>query len=156
MNKITVLITCVSLGSLSLTGCQPGQNTPGATMVGAAAGGLVASRLFHGEGSAAGIIAGALIGGVIGNQYGKYMDRQDRANMRRAIAETPVGSQASWTNNNTNAGPINYSVTPVRNYHAHNNYCREYQTRVTIGGEVKTAYGKACRKPDGQWKLMNS
>lgn len=155
MRKMIALFATILLGSLVLTGCQPGQNTPGATMVGAAAGGLVASQFFHGEGAAAGIIAGAMIGGVIGNQYGKYMDRQDQANMERAITTTPVGRQASWTNDNTRAGSVSYNVRPVRNFHAGNRYCREYQTRITVGGKVKTAYGKACRKPDGQWKIVS-
>jgi surface antigen len=31
--------------------------------------------------------------------------------------------------------------------------CLEYQTEVTVGGQVRKAYGNACRQPDGQWKL---
>ena len=155
MNKMVPLFLAVSLGSGVLTGCQPGQNTAGATMVGAAAGGLVSSRFFHGEGAAAGVIAGAMIGSVIGNQYGRYMDRQDRLNMQRAITTTPVGKQASWTNSNTSAGSVSYNVRPVRDYHSSHGYCREYLTNITIGGEKKKAYGTACRQPDGLWKVVN-
>ena len=28
---------------------------------------------------------------------------------------------------------------------------REYQTRITVGGETRPAYGTACLMPDGQW-----
>jgi hypothetical protein len=28
---------------------------------------------------------------------------------------------------------------------------REYQTRITVGGESRPAYGTACLMPDGQW-----
>ena len=31
---------------------------------------------------------------------------------------------------------------------------REYTTKLTIDGEEVDAYGTACKKPDGSWKLM--
>lgn len=34
--------------------------------------------------------------------------------------------------------------------------CREYMQKVNIGGREETAYGKACRQPDGQWKIIQS
>lgn len=141
----------LSVAVLGLTGCEPGHNVPGATLVGATAGGLIASQVFHGQGAFAGVIAGALIGGVVGNYVGRYMDRQDRANMQSAIINTPVNSEAEWTNQKTN---VTYVVRPVRNYRSNGRYCREYQTRVKIGGEWRKAYGKACRQPDGQWRII--
>ena len=30
--------------------------------------------------------------------------------------------------------------------------CREFQRTVTIGGKTETAYGTACRQPNGSWK----
>ena len=33
--------------------------------------------------------------------------------------------------------------------------CREYQTTITIGGKPQKAYGRACRQPDGTWKIQN-
>jgi surface antigen len=30
--------------------------------------------------------------------------------------------------------------------------CREYQSQVVIGGRRQTAYGTACRQPDGTWR----
>ncbi len=32
--------------------------------------------------------------------------------------------------------------------------CREYQRTVTIDGKTETAYGTACRQPDGTWKTQ--
>lgn len=32
-------------------------------------------------------------------------------------------------------------------------YCREYQQKVTIGGQVHQTYGTACQQPDGSWQL---
>lgn len=31
-------------------------------------------------------------------------------------------------------------------------YCREYTENITINGAPHTAYGTACRQPDGAWK----
>lgn len=36
---------------------------------------------------------------------------------------------------------------------ASDDYCREYQRRVTIGGKVQDSYGTACLQPDGSWKI---
>ncbi|HCM83469.1 MAG TPA: hypothetical protein PKW15_05555 [Alphaproteobacteria bacterium] len=36
-----------------------------------------------------------------------------------------------------------------------NRYCREYQTRTTIGGQRERSYGTACLQPDGSWEIMN-
>ena len=34
-------------------------------------------------------------------------------------------------------------------------YCREIIMDVVIGGVEQTAYGTACRQPDGSWKITN-
>lgn len=148
MKKIITNIAAIAMITVTLSGCAPGQNTGGATAVGAATGGLLASTMFHGRGSVAGIMAGALIGGSLGYMVGRNMDQQDRMNMQNAIAEN---NDASWTNEETS---ISYEVHPVRSYEEEGRYCREYQTRVKIDGEWKKAYGKACRMPDGAWKIV--
>lgn len=141
-----VVVSCAAFG---LAGCEPGHNVPGATLVGATAGGLVGNAI--GGGSVAGIIGGALVGGVVGNFVGRAMDRQDRINMQNAIVTTPVDQESSWTNERTHT---TYVVRPVRDYHSEGRYCREYQTRIRIDGEWKNAYGKACRTSGGQWHIV--
>ena len=143
-------VTTVCAVSL-LAGCTPGNNTTGATVTGAAAGGLLGAALFSGAGGWMGVAAGALIGGVIGNQIGQHMDRQDEQNMQRAITTVPVGEQASWTNDKD----ITYVVRPVKQYHSKGRYCREYKTSIKIDGQWKRAFGKACRMPDGAWKVVS-
>jgi surface antigen len=32
-------------------------------------------------------------------------------------------------------------------------YCREYQQTIVVGGQSQSAYGTACRQPDGSWKI---
>lgn len=145
-------VATVGAISLALVACEPGNNTPGATVAGAAAGGLLGAAAFGGSAQWVGIVGGALLGSVVGNQIGKYMDRQDQANMQNAIVTTPVGSQAQWTNNKTNT---TYVVRPVKNYTSSGRYCREYQTMVTINGKQQKGYGKACRQPDGSWRIVS-
>ncbi len=154
-----LVVGLIAVAGLDLAGCTPGNNTMGATGVGAVAGGLIGNQIFHGKNAFAGVIAGALIGGVIGNQIGQYMDRQDKINMQSAIINTPVGQQASWTSNQAgpnNSAPVTYTVKPVKAYqNTSNQYCREYQTTIVVEGKTQQAYGKACRTPDGQWKIQN-
>ncbi len=33
-------------------------------------------------------------------------------------------------------------------------YCREYQSRVRVGGEWRQAYGTACLGEDGDWRVV--
>lgn len=147
---VAVASVC-SLSLLSLNGCTPGNNTQGATLAGAAAGGIIGGSLFHGSGSWMGAATGAIIGSVVGNQVGRYMDRQDEMNMQRAITTVPVGQQATWTNDKQ----VTYTVQPVKQYQQQGQYCREYRTSVKIDGQWKRAYGKACRQPDGSWKIVS-
>ena len=157
MNTRLSFAVAVCVSGALLTPCTPGNNTGGATAMGAVTGGVIASQFFHGNGAAAGVIAGTLLGGMIGNNVGQYMDRQDRINMNNAITQTPVGQQASWTNSKN----VTYQVRPVKNYYTHSTstrkraYCREYQTTVTVNGKEQKAYGKACRQPDGAWKIQS-
>lgn len=152
MKKIITTAVLVSIVTLTLSGCAPGENTPGATAVGAATGGLIASTIFHGDNTFAGVIAGSLIGGSVGYMVGRSMDKQDQINMQNAIVDTPIGEEASWTNPRTE---VTYEVRPTRHYRRGGRYCRDYETRIRINGRWRTAYGKACRMPEGGWRIVS-
>ena len=49
------------------------------------------------------------------------------------------------------------SATPVSPpYQAANGLtCREYQSRVVVGGQAQNSYGTACLQPDGSWRIAN-
>lgn len=156
--KKWLLAGVLTVMTIDMTGCTPGNNVPGSTAAGALAGGLVGNQLFHGKNAFAGVLAGALIGGVIGDQIGQHMDKQDQINMKSAVINTPMNQEATWKSDKAGPGgrPVTYTVRPVRNFStAASSYCREYQTTVTVGGEAKHAYGKACRNPDGSWKILS-
>lgn len=36
-----------------------------------------------------------------------------------------------------------------------NRHCREYQSKINIGGDTERSYGRACLQPDGSWEIMN-
>lgn len=143
---------------LLLAACEPenwgGGETVG-TLGGAAAGGLIGSQIGHGSGNAAATLTGVLLGGFIGNQLGGMVDDADRKRAAQAEQKAytaPIGQQITWNNpQNGNSG----TITPVRDgTDANGNYCREFQQTIIVGGQQQQAYGKACRQPDGSWKIV--
>ena len=149
MNKI-VVISVVSASLFAVTACQTQQRT--GILFGSAAGALVGGALGSGSGRGLAIVGGAIVGGLLGGAIGKSMDNQDKILMNQSLSQTPVGQESRWRNPNNG---YQYEVRPVRNYHKHNRYCREYQTKVTVNGKQQSAYGRACRQPDGSWKIVS-
>ena len=151
MKKMIAIGVAFGLACTLVTGCTPGNNTGGATVAGATAGGLISAGLFGDKPGA--IVAGALVGGIVGNQIGQKMDEQDKVNMSSAITTTPINSQATWTNTETKT---TYTVTPTKQYQSpQGQYCREYSTYITVGGQEQKAHGTACRQLDGSWKVIS-
>jgi surface antigen len=67
--------------------------------------------------------------------------------------DAPIGQTITW--NNPDSGNHG-TVTPTRDGTAANGqYCREYQQTVVIDGKSQSAYGTACRQPDGSWKIVS-
>lgn len=150
MKSWNICLAVIGL-SVGLAGCGENPNTTGGTVLGAVAGGLIGSQFGGGSGKIAATIAGAAVGGYVGNRVGSYMDRQDRINYSRAVVNTPVGSEASWTNQQTHA---TYTVRPVKQYHSGSRVCRRYSTTVVMNGRPKQAYGTACKDHNGNWKIQ--
>lgn len=132
----------------TVSGCTPGNNVGGATASGAALGGILGAAAF-GSNSWAGILGGALVGGIVGNQIGQSMDRNDA--MRAHDIYISHSGRGHWTNPQTG---YHYNIKPVKRYHHHGRYCREYLTTVNMAGKMRRVYGRACRMPDGSWRVM--
>ena len=152
-------IAVVFAAALSLAACvsdQGDKQTLG-TLIGAGLGGLAGSQVGSGTGQLVAIGAGVLLGGLLGNEVGKSLDKADQVyaerNAQQTLETAPTGTTATWVNPDSgNSG----SITPTATYQsAGGEYCREYQQTVTVGGEQQSAYGTACRQPDGSWKLVN-
>ncbi|MBT5767253.1 RT0821/Lpp0805 family surface protein [Emcibacteraceae bacterium] len=149
MSKLTLIL----LMSLSIISCTKEET---GTLLGAIGGAVIGGEVTGDNGI--GVMMGALAGGYAGRSIGSKLDEADQQKMyntTQGALETGVSGEAStWYNpDNGNRG----TVTPQPAYQStEGQYCREYQQSVTIGGEPETAYGTACRMPDGTWKIINS
>ena len=126
-------------------------------MLGGIAGGLLGSQVGGGKGKLIAVGAGALLGALVGSEIGKSLDNADRAAMQQStqtsLETAPSGTTSSWRNPDSG----NYgTITPQPAYQsASGEYCREFQQTVTVGGREESAYGTACRQPDGTWKVVS-
>lgn len=148
-------IVGVSVLALSLGACAERPKTTVGAAGGAAAGGLLAAAL---GGGATGIAAGVLLGGLAGGALGNALDNADREYAYQAqqasMESAPTGQTTTWRNPDSGHSG---SYTPQKTYqNASGQYCREFQQTVTVGGKTESAYGTACRQPDGSWKIVNS
>lgn len=122
-------------------------------VLGGVLGGIAGSQIGRGAGRTAGIVGGVLLGAIVGHDIGRSLDRVDELNAQRVLEENRVGQPGVWVNPGTQAKVV---VTPLRTYPtADQQYCREYSTEVTVGGQAESAYGTACRQPDGSWRIVN-
>ncbi len=153
-------IASVVFAALLLAACADYQNRPkqaGGTLVGAGLGALAGSQIGSGRGQLAAVAVGALAGAFIGSEIGKSLDKADRLYAQQAQQKAhvaPIGETISWNNPESgNSG----TFIPTRDgtNTATGEYCREYQTTVNVGGKAESAYGTACRQPDGSWRIAN-
>jgi len=157
MKKVSAIILC----AFTLSACEQGANEGFGTFLGMLGGAVVGSAIAgdgaSSDGKAFAMMTGAVVGAAVGNNIGKKLDEADRMKMYQAqqvaFENYPSGQASTWYNPDSgNSG--SYTPSPaVQNDNGQ--YCREYQQTVTIGGEVQEAYGKACRQPDGNWKIVN-
>lgn len=147
-------------GVMTLTACEPGSKQGFGTFLGAVGGAAIGSAIGdNGDGTTHffAVAAGTLAGAAIGSSIGKSLDEADRMAMERnrqiALETYPSGQTATWHNPDSgNSGT--YQPQPAYQDKT-GAYCREYQQTITIGGKTEEAYGKACRQPDGTWKIVS-
>ncbi len=155
MPRTAILVTALSL---ALAGCNAqgyGPKQGLGTIVGAASGGLLGAQIGGGSGQLAATALGTLAGAMLGNSVGSSLDRADRLYASRAqhqaLEYSAVGYETPWENPDSG----NYGkFKPTQTYQAPDGrYCREYQQTVVIGGRRRSAFGQACRQPDGSWEI---
>lgn len=153
------VIAPLAAAALILGACtgDAGQKQTAGTIIGGIGGAVIGSQIGSGSGQLVATALGTFAGALIGADIGKSLDRADQLAMRQAEQQAhsaPIGDQIVWNNPDSgNSG----SVTPVREgTNARSGaYCREYQTKVTIGGREQRAYGIACQQPDGSWQVVS-
>lgn len=152
MNKIIILLISITMSSTVLTGCESMTKEDSGQILGGIIGAAVGSRIGKGRGRTAAIVVGAIAGSMIGKKLGKHMDEKDRKKTAHMLERNPTGQSAQWTNPDTG---YQYTATPTRTYKAKTGRpCREFTMDANIGGRMEQVYGKACRQPDGSWKII--
>jgi surface antigen len=105
--------------------------------------------------TAGGAPIGAGAGGLIGAQIGASLDRADQAALHQttqtALETAPANQALPWRNPNSG----NYgTVTAGAVYQDQGQYCRAFQQTIVVVGQQRQGDGKACRQPDGSWKIV--
>lgn len=137
--------------TMGLTSCSSLNKEDAGTLAGGVIGGLVGSRFGGGSGQVIATGAGALLGAYLGGQIGKTMDKQDEMRMQRALETTKTGQVTRWQNPDSGN---RYVVKPTKTYYQNNQPCRQFSTRAVIQGKREVVYGKACRDPQGHWRMQ--
>jgi hypothetical protein len=71
---------------------------------------------------------------------------------QQALETAPPGATLSWTNPD---GSVGGSITPGPPFQdGAGQTCREFQQTMLIAGQPQTAFGMACRQPNGAWLLQ--
>ncbi len=145
------------LAAFVMGGCATmGPKEQAGTVVGGATGAVIGSQFGGGTGRLVGVAVGTLAGALIGQEIGRSLDANDRRMMQEsaqyALERNRTDQPSEWRN--PDSGHYG-TITPKRTYReAEGQYCREYQQTVIIGGREEQAYGRACRQPDGSWKIV--
>lgn len=155
-----LVLVMMAFSIISLTACETLEGRGNKEIVGAGAGavlgGLAGSAIGKGSGRDWAIGAGVLAGALLGSEVGRSLDKADMMYAQRAnetAYTAPIGETVSW--NNPESGHSG-TVTPTRDgYSSSGRYCREYQQTIYVGGREESAYGTACRQPDGSWEIVN-
>ncbi len=127
------------------------------SMIGAISGGVIGHHVGKGSGRALATFAGVLLGSIVGGQIGRDLDEVERLKLANAtqyaLENQRSGTRTVWDNPDRRVCGVVVPRPAFKN--ELNQYCREFQQTVVINGERQSAYGTACRQPDGQWKLVN-
>ena len=149
-------VTAVILAATMLQSCSSMNKQSTGTLIGGATGALIGSQFGGGTGALVATGVGALAGAMIGGQIGKSMDEQDRKlaelSAQKALESSPSGRSVDWHNpDNGHHG----SIEPTKTYkNSRGDYCREFTQQINVGGTPTKGYGTACRRPDGQWEIV--
>lgn len=126
-------------------------------IVGFVVGSLLGSSIGDGAGQQVTRGVGAILGAYIGSELALRLVEGDIELFNDAVDDgmenNDTGEQTTWENPDSgNAG----SVTPTTDTYetVENTECRDFESTIVVEDEVETANGRACRQPDGSWKIV--
>ena len=110
-----------------------------------------------GTGNKIAIGAGVLAGGYFGNKVCKAMNCADQekhyTTTQNALESQKTGQTSTWVNPDTGHKG---EVTPTRTFQSSEGMpCREFTQTIYVDGSHEEVNGKACRSPEGQWKVVS-
>ena len=145
----------LALSALLVTGCgsmtKEEQGAMWGAIGGIALGALVGDAVDCKGCAAIGGAIGGIGGGTLGASVGRNLDRLDRQQINHALEHRRSGQSTMWSNPDSGA---RHHVVVKPATMEQGTYCREWTDTVTVAGEQQQLYGKACRQPDGNWKLV--
>ncbi len=141
----SVIIATFLLGSLAACADKAQTGAGVGTLAGATIGALTSKN------KGLGAVIGAGIGGLIGYAIGNELDKNDRAQIGKALEEQPSGKPLAWKNPDTGAS---YEATPSHSYIQNDKIYRDIVIKSTVDGQEKDVKAKAYRSPDGTWTLV--
>ena len=155
MKKQVMNTLVVMLAAVMVAGCGQVAKEEVGALVGAGLGGLAGSLIGDGGGKLVAVGVGTMLGAIMGGETGKSLDRADKLALAQAqhdaLENGISGRSTTWVNPDSgNAGDI---VPQPAYQQADGTYCREFAQTIVVGGKMESAYGTACRQPDGAWKL---
>ncbi len=159
VTKRLLQMSVAVLVAVPLVACQTMQDNPkqtAGTLVGAGLGALAGSQIGSGKGQLAAVAIGALAGAYLGGEVGASLDKADRLYAQRttqqSLENNPSGTTTAWRNPDSGHSG---TVTPTRTYRAADGQnCREFEQTVYVDGKQETAKGRACRRADGTWQIV--
>jgi surface antigen len=154
MKRIAASVVYLAAVAMLVIGCASEDQKRNIGMVaGGVGGGVIGSQFGSGTGKTAVTILGAILGAGVGGHIGGQLDQADKVKMSQALEYNNDGQTLPWRNESSGR---QYDMTPTRTYKvASGDYCREFSQRIYVEGREQTAYGNACRQPDGTWKIEN-
>ena len=140
-------------------GCQTLQDSPKqtvGTLIGAGLGALTGSQIGGGKGQLAAVAIGALGGAYLGSELGASLDRADKLyaqrNAQDSLEYSKTGNALAWKNPDSGHSG---TFTPTRTFQtAAGISCRDFETMIYVDGKEEAGTGRACRQPDGTWKIV--
>jgi surface antigen len=151
---VTVLAGCTEGGLTNKAGNVNKSNVGGLT--GAIAGAWIGSNVGKGKGNIAAIAAGTLLGAFAGHSLGSSLDKADETYAaqasQNALEYSKTGTASTWKNPDSGHSG---SIIPTKTYYEGSTYCREFTQTISVDGRSERAHGRACRQPDGTWKIIN-
>jgi surface antigen len=144
-----ILAPALALGGCDITGS--GGDGPGSL-----AGAFSASTgAAIGRGGAAAAVTNAALGGLIGGKLGVALNDEDRRLAYEAQIDAldrgAPGAPVPWRNP---ASGHYGNIVPGPAYDQKGAKCRGFSHTVTIGRELETARGTACKTQEGAWAAV--